>query len=371
MFTESDLKELVLFRSEQSPLLSLYLNVDSTQQTTDQYRLTLRSLLRGVVDQAEQADVHAVERYFDFEHPWQGKGVAAFSCQAAEFWRVYTLAVPVQNQAYVSHRPYIKPLTDVLDAYGRYGVILVDREGARMFLFSLGELIEATGTFGEEVRRVKHGGASGVTGMRGGRAARIARREEAVIHRNLKEVAEVSEAFCSAHGCTRLILAGSESNLAQFRDMLPRALHDRVIGSLTIDIGASVAEVQAKSMDLIEETAAKRETKLVAEMIAGWKRGAGAVAGLSDTLAALQEHRAWLLLVAAGFEASGFRCQNCRYLMLTEHDECPLCGGQVEAVEDMVDSVVHRALEQGIEVEIVRGSLPLEEAGSIGALLRY
>ncbi|HNR97332.1 MAG TPA: hypothetical protein PKO09_01025 [Anaerolineae bacterium] len=371
MFSESDLKELVSFRSEQAPVLSVYLNADPTQQASDQRKLVLRSLLRSVADQAAQADVQAVERYFDFEHPWQGKGVAVFSCQAGGFWRAYPLAVPVENQTYVSHRPYIKPLTDVLDAYGRYGVILADREGARMFLFNVGELVEATGTFGEQVRRIKHGGASGVTGMRGGVAARLARREEAAVQRNLREIAEVSEEFFAAHGCTRLILAGSDSNVAQLRDLLPRSLHQKVIGSFTSDIGASVSEVQSKSMDLIEELATKREADLVDQMVAAWKRGSGASVALSDTLAAVQEHRAGLLLVAAGFEAAGFRCQNCRYLMLAERPECPLCGGRVEPVEDVVDSVVHRALEQGVEVEIVRGSQTLEKAGSIGALLRY
>jgi peptide subunit release factor 1 (eRF1) len=106
-------------------------------------------------------------------------------------------------------------------------------------------------------------------------------------------------------------------------------------------------------------------------MIAGWKRGSGAVAGLSDTLAALQEHRVATLLVGAGFEATGYRCRNCRYLMLTRHEECPLCGGAIEDVEDLVDTMTHRALEQAVEVEIVRGIQRLEEAGSVGALLRY
>jgi peptide subunit release factor 1 (eRF1) len=124
-------------------------------------------------------------------------------------------------------------------------------------------------------------------------------------------------------------------------------------------------------MELIEEVAEEREKELVDEMIAGWKRGTGAAVGLSDTLAALQEHRPWILLVAAGYEATGYRCQNCRYLTLSERGECPLCGGTLEYVEDLVDTMTHRALEQGVEVEIVRGNEKLEEAGSIGALLRY
>lgn len=371
MFTEQDLNELVELRSDDPPVLSLYLNVDPTQRTTDKYRLTLRSLLKEIADEAYPADVEAVERYFDFEYDWQGKGVAVFSCQGADFWRTYTLAVPVHNYAYVSHRPYIKPLTDVLDAYGRYGVVLVGSEGARMFLFNLGELVEATGTLGEEVRRAKHGGASGVAGMRGGMTARTARREEALILRNLKEIAEATKAFCTSNGCRRLVLGGTEPNTSQFLDLLPKALQDRVIGSFTVDIAAPVAEVQARSMELIEEVARKREQELVEGVIAGWQRGSGATAGLSDTLVALQEHRAGVLLVMAGYEASGYRCQSCRYLMLTEREECPLCGGPVGHVDDLVETMTHRALEQGVEVEIVRGNRALEEAGSVGALLRY
>jgi peptide subunit release factor 1 (eRF1) len=240
-----------------------------------------------------------------------------------------------------------------------------------MFLFNLGELVEATGTLGEEVRRTKHGGASGVAGMRGGMTPRTARRGEAVVLRNLKEVAEATEAFCNDNGCRRLVLGGTEANVSQFLDILPKAMQEKVIGTFAIDPAAPSNEVQARSMDLIEDVAEKREAELVEEMIAGWKRGSGGVVGLSDTLVVLQEHRAGTLLVGAGYEASGFRCQSCRYLMLTERDECPLCGGVVEHVEDLVDTMTHRALEQGVDVEIVRGSQALEEAGSVGALLRY
>jgi peptide subunit release factor 1 (eRF1) len=371
VFTDRDLNELVHFQSDGAPVLSVYLNVDPTQLSTDKYKLKLRSLLKEVSDEADPDDIEAVERYFDFEYDWQGKGVAIFSCQDQDFWRSYSLAVPVHDYAYVYHRPYLKPLTDVLDAYGRYAVILVDSAGARMFLFNQGELEEATGTLGEEVRRTKHGGASGVAGMRGGMTARTARRGEEVIQRNLKEVAEVTETFCARNGCQRLVLGGTEENVSQFLDVLPKPLRDHVIGSFTVDVGAPVGDVQARSMDLIEDVAEKREEELVDQMIAGWKRGSGGVAGLSDTLVALQEHRVAIFLVSAGFEASGYRCQNCRYLTLADRDECSVCGGEVVPVEDLVDTMTHRALEQGVEVEIVRGNEKLEEAGAIGALLRY
>src|SRR5690606_11564024 len=131
-------------------------------------------------------------------------------------------------------------------------------------------------------RRSKHGGASGVAGMRGGMAVRTARKGEVTVQRNMREVAEVTEAFCQHNGCYRLVVGGSEANVRQLLDVLPKQLQDAVVGTFVIDLGAPVSDVQARSMELIEKAAVERERELVDEMWAGWKRGSGAVVGLSD-----------------------------------------------------------------------------------------
>lgn len=370
MFSEQDLRELIEFRSADTSVLSLYLNVDPTQQKTDQYKLKLRSLLKEVADKATPQDISAIERYFDFEFDWQAKGIAAFSCQGEDFWRVYPLAVPVENRVYVYDRPYIKPLTDVLDAYGRYGVAVVDREGARFYKFNLGELEEATGILGEEVKRQKHGRGASV-GRRGGMTA-TGRREEGVAQRNLKDAAESAADFFKGSGITHLVLGGTEETVAQFQELLPKATRDHVIGSFSISAGASEGQVLARSMEVIEVAAQKREAERVGQLVAGWKRGSGSAVGLAHILVALQEGRVGVLLVSAGYEASGYRCQSCHYLTLNGKDKaCALCGGTLEAIPDVVDNAVHRALSQGVEVEIVRGIDELMEMGSIGGILRY
>ena len=370
MFSEKDLRELIGFRSASTPVLSLYLNVDPTQQKSDRYKLKLRSLLKKATGKANRKDITAIERYFDFEFDWQAKGIAIFSCQDEGFWRVYPMAVPVDDHVYVYDRPYIKSLTDVLDAYGRYGVTLVDREGARFYKFNLGELEQVTAVLGEEVKRLKHGAGS-AAGRRGGKTP-AGRREEGVAYRNLKDAAESATGFFEGSGITRLVLAGTEETVAQFQELLPKAIQARVIGSFSISTDASESEVQSRSMEIIEAAAQEREARQVEQLIAGWRRDSGSAVGLADTLAVLQEGRAAVLLVSAGYEAIGYRCQDCHYLTLKGSDEpCALCGGELEAVPDVVDNVVHRALQQGVEVEIVRGIDELEKIGSIGGLLRY
>ena len=131
MMQEQDLHELAELVSEGGSVLSLYLHIDPQRRSADETKLSLRRLLAQAAAQgASPADVERIERFFEHEYDRQGLALALFSCQACRFWRGYTLLVPVRSTCYVGSRPYITPLSDLWDNYGRVGVILVDR-GAR------------------------------------------------------------------------------------------------------------------------------------------------------------------------------------------------------------------------------------------------
>jgi peptide chain release factor subunit 1 len=371
MISEKELQELVDFHTKESSVLSLYLNVDPTQHTKDEYKLTLKSMLKGVAKEAPAKDLAEVEKYFDFQYDWQGKGVAIFSCLEEDFWRAYPLAVPIENHVFVADSPYIKPLTDVLNEYERYGVVLVDREGARLLLFHQGELEETDGTLGEEVKRTKHGGGS-AAGRRGGLTARTSRHEEEITQRNLKEAAELTARFCEGGRCSRIILGGTDETLTQFQGLLPKELQEQVVGGIPLDMAASETEVRDRSLEVIQEVDRRRKEELVEQLItAATSKGGHGALGLDDTLAVVQEGRAHILVVAEGYVATGYGCQNCGYIAAHELKECPFCGGKMAPIEDTVNTIVRKAIESGVEVEVIKGCAALEKAGSIGAILRY
>lgn len=360
---QKDLQELVDFQSEEPPVVSLYLNVDPATGTKEGQRLTLRGFLKEAsADGASPRDIEAIERYFDFAYDWQAKGVAIFTCMDKGFWRTYPLDVPTPNQVFVGRRPYLKPLTRLLDAYGRYGVILVDQEGARLFQFEMGRLREATGTLGEEVKRHKQGGFA---------AARFQRRADEQAAQNLRRAAELATEFFQASECSRLILGGTPQTVAQFQEFLPKALQARVVGTLPLDILASEVEVRDRTLDLIQEVDRAREAQLVEQMVTTAAKGGPAVLGLADTLMALQEHRVHILLVAEGYTQAGHRCRDCAYVGADYTPSCPICSGPMEEVEDAVDTAIRRAIDLGMEVEVVQDNPDLEQAGHIGAILRY
>lgn len=362
MIREQDVQELVEFRSDGAPVLSVYLNLDPTRRNAEQYKLALRGLLATVSDVAAPADVARVERYVDLEYNWQGRGLACFSCLAAGFWRVFSLPVPVPDLAYVGDRPYVKPLGDVLDAYARYGVILVDQEGARLFIYNVGELEEATGTLGAEVKHHKQGGWA---------AARYQRRAEGRAQQNLKAAAELAARFYADGRCRRLLIGGQEEAVARFQEYLPKALRERVVGTFSIGMNASPAEVKERTLELARRVEEQEDAALVEQVITTAAKGGAATTGLADTLAMLQAERVRLLVVAEGFHAPAYRCERCRHIILEPLENCPLCGGKMQPIADAVESLVRRAIARGVEVNFVRDNPALARAGSIGALLRY
>ena len=370
MFSRKDLQELAEYKGTGAPVLSLYLNVDPSQHTTDEYKLALRQLLRGAGERAAGEDIAAVERYFDLEYDWSGRGVAVFSCNADKFWRAYPLPVAVADHVFVGLKPYVTPLVKLWDTFGRFVVAVLDKQGVRLMLFHVGELIRTEGMMGEPVRRVKAGGGSAEKGRRGGTGATANKHEDEVASRNLREAAELTLAFCEAHQPRNLLLGGKAEAIKQFKAKLPRVWADRIIGTFPADMNIHENEARDKALRILNEVELERETALADAVITAAAKGKGGVVRLDDTLSAAHEGRVQTLLVAEGYKAEGFQCQQCAYVTGQRLDTCPFCGGKMAHIPDAVEATIQQVLEQGGHVEMVTGHTELAQAG-VGALLRY
>jgi peptide chain release factor subunit 1 len=363
MMQEQDLHELAELVNETGPFLSLYLNIDLQRRSADETKLLLRRLLAQATEQgASPADIERAERFFEHEYDRQGRAVALFGCQARKFWRDYTFPVPLQSTFYVGRRPYIKPLSDLWDNYGRFGVILVDRGGARLFVYHLGALEDSVGTLGEEVKHHKQGGWA---------AQKLQRYEDQEARHNLKEAATWADEYLNQHRVSRLVLAGTPENLAEFRGQLPRSLQDKIVGQISLDMNASPAEAWERAFEVAQAAQRQVEEDQLDQVItAAHKGGAGAL-GLADTLTALQQGRIHQLLVAPDLHAPGQQCAQCQAVALDAPPTCPYCGGKLIASTDVINLVVHTAVDAGLKVSVLDNSTRLAEIGGIAAVLRY
>jgi len=254
--------------------------------------------------------------------------------------------------------------------FGRFVVAIVDKQGAKLLLYQVGELVRTEGTMGEPVRRIKAGGGSAEKGQRGGTRYTVNKHEAQVAARNLKEAAALTVAFCEAHQPRNLVLGGKAETLAQFQSRLPRVWADRVIGTFAADMSVHETVVRDKALKILEKVEHEHEAALADAVITAAAKGKGGVVRLDDTLSAVHEGRVQTLLVAEGYQAEGFQCQQCAYVTAQRLDWCPFCSGAMMHIPDAVETIIQQVLEQGGHVEIVSGHKKLNAAG-IGALLRY
>jgi peptide subunit release factor 1 (eRF1) len=366
MLTETNLKELLGFTTK-NPVLSLYLNTDPTQGNSDLYRSNLRHLLKDV---HLPSDVEAVEKYFSRDFDWSGRSVACFSSAEDDFLRTYSLAIPVRNQVVVDGRPYVKPLASLLDIYGGYGVILIDKQGARLFSFHLGELKEQEGILGERVKHTKRGGASTKPGNRGGVSGQT-RYEEEITDRNMRDVVAFASQFFAENNVRRVLIGGTEENIALLRNQLPKSWQSLIVGTFPMSMNASKVEVLDKAMQVGQQVEFQKEEQLLKRVVTGAAKERKAVLNLDETLGAVHDGKVQVLVIQDGYQAPGFQCQGCGYLTAHELDTCPFCGSKFERIPDAVEMAVQRVMQAGGEVDVLQQPHNVKGFENIGATLRY
>ena len=365
MLTERDLQELLDFKADH-PVLSVYLNTDPAQGNADVYKLKLRSLLKEV---DLPSDTTRIERYFDHEYDWSGRSVAIFSCASEDYFRTYPIQVVLRSRVRISDRPHVKPLADLFDAYGGYGVALIDKQKIRLFYFSLGELREEGEASGESIRRMKHGGGSQAAGRLSGDAGQTTY-IEGVADRNMKLNAAAAVQFFTEHNVRRILLGGTEDNIANFQNQLPKQWQSLIIGSFQIGMNANHSEVLEKALAKGKEAETKRENELVEQVITEASKGRIGVLDLDDTLLMVHEGRVHTLILDKNFRAPGFRCEDCGFISAKDGDNCAFCGGICVEIQDAVEMAVRKVLQSGGDVEILQSEVTLEKHGHIGAILR-
>ncbi len=364
MITRRELQELIATDTQGQPVLSVYLTTDLSQHLKEERRLALKQMLDPLGDAAKQ-DVERVLKYLDHEFDWQSKSVALFSSAPAGFWREMRLAVPVANFASFEPQPNIRVMTDLMDEYESFAVALVNRDHARFFAISLGEITEFSPDLPPTPARQKQGGWS---------AARYQRHIDALALQNLKQAAHLVNDFMKSQQCDKLLVAGTEEILAQFCPLLPKALQKRIIGEFPMDIHASATAVLEKAREIQERVEREQELAQVETLsAAAQKKNPTAALGLQDTLNALVQGKVRRLVAAADYSGHGVACEQCGFLSAQSLGICPMCGSATHDVDCMVDLAVHRAVELGSSVEIVRGpaAAKLNELGAIGAMLRF
>jgi peptide subunit release factor 1 (eRF1) len=373
MISRADLDRLADHApTPESPVLSVYLDVDQSRAVNlnREFEAALKTRLRTLEHRlveserdAFRADAAAVQRFVAGYRP-RARTLVLFADDSAGLFWSGELRASLPTDVRWDPTPYVRPLLEVLDANERYGVVLVDKERARLFTVFLGEIEEEREALA--AAEVRHKQASGTDHWRS--QMHFQRQDEMHVHWHLRQVAELIEDVARVHAFDRLVLAGPVEATSELARLLPRPLGARVVGTLRLPADVPAETVLRETLEVAKRVEREAEETLVAQLL---ERGS---TGLDATLAALQEGRLWILVHADGFASRGTECPRCHALFTANADSaCGYCGERLLPLDDLVGRVLERARESGGKIEKVHGEAAarLLDAGGIGAFPRF
>lgn len=373
MLTRNELTEIAKLRGNGSYYVSLYLNVNPVTNPRGDYTIGFKNMLREAEESLGRDELKKVKKGLDaLETFVMGgrrefkKGLAVLSSGDGSFWRDYHFPVPFKHELVVDKTPYIKPLLDVLDNYRRYAALLVDKGSARIFIIQLGQMAEYA-----EVRTTGIQGKHKKGGWYALSQTHYARHIEHQVSLHLKDVAKRLGAFLKDESIEGLFLGGSDEALSMTREILPRALTEKAVGTFHAGMFEKTSDVFSKIEPVLLEFERKREKETVLELLDRAGDNDCAVTGVSDVLAAVQEGKVRRLVMLRGFKRPGYVCSACRVLSDQKMQACPYCKAPMRDIPHLIDMIAQKAVEQGAAVEVAAESGVLEDVGSIGAFLRF
>lgn len=368
---ESDIRRLAAFRGERAPVTSCYLDVDGRHHLRrhdyqDELARLIQRTRRRLNGELTRSVEHDLDRITTYVHSGvdrhRVRGLALFACSAHDFFHAVELAVPVRSQLVVNTVPAVRQLEELVQGHEPFGVLLVDRQRARMLVFELGELVDHTGMDEALPRHYDSRGHS----ERGG----VDHHVDALVAQHARHAAALAFDVYQTVGFAHLTLGGTSEVVHAVTAALHPYLRDRLAPPIPVAAGAAPEEIARSAAQVEAEVERQREQHLVDEVRQGVDRGRGAVAGLEAVLEALAARRLEQLVVSQGCSQPGWHCRSCGHLALVGRG-CPRCSEPMDHVDDVVEEAVEEALEQGSAVRVCVDNADLDCIGSIGGLLRY
>jgi peptide chain release factor subunit 1 len=368
--TDDGIRELASFRPTNGVVTSCYLDVDGRRfPRRAEYEQELDRLLRNARSHANghgssiARDLAAIERHVkDGLDRSRVRGVAMFSCWADGFWSSLTLPVPVRSQLVVGHAPAVGQLEAALHHHEPIGVLLVDRQQARVLVFEMGELTEDAELVAELLRDVDDKDEK----ARGDTSSKADDRDRQHVRRAAAAAFAVYQRYPFEH----LLVGAPPALVGAVEDSLHPYLKERLQDRLSLAVTAPIEAIRAAAMAAEIELERRREQGLLDELRSRLGRHDRAAAGLPAVLEALADRRVERLLVSSGYREAGWSCARCGTLAKVG-PKCPRCAGAMREEQDVVAAAIDAALDASCRVDVCDGSADLDVLGRIGALLRF
>ncbi|MGH8902954.1 MAG: Vms1/Ankzf1 family peptidyl-tRNA hydrolase [Egibacteraceae bacterium] len=369
--TRADIRALVNRPATGVPVTSVYLNTDGAQfPKPGDYEARLDGLLRDARRQAEalpnaqrtavHADVETIHRWVrqDFQRG-NVRGLGLFS-SAGEVFESVQVGIPVRSTVRVSETPYVVPLEALLSRHHHIGLVLIERDKARIFRYRLGRAQEWFGLTSDVHRQHEQGGWS---------QARFQRGIEQEVLQHFKEAAEILRKAHEDVPFDAVALAGPPAEAAEFSRHLHPYL-EKVLFHEPVSLSStpSAEDLKARFSQVEQHLVSARRADRLGRLAAAQGQAEKAARGVRHVLEAVNSGRVEVLFVVEGAGVPGFRSST--GVLAFHEQEAAAYGEPVESVPDLIDEIIEAAVRSGAHIELFRDAVRLD-GHPVAALLRF
>ena len=366
--------ELAKIGKAATPVVSVYLDTRwSDEHQRDRVRIFLKNGIAKAREarsrRAAPADLDWIQSAGD-ELVSQAaapdtRGVALFACESAGLRELLRFRVPFANAFAVEDTPFLAPLGAAVQQTPATLVAFVDTESARLMHVSREGL-------GEEVTLQTdmpghHSRGDEWVQFAQSRYERHIREHRG---RHFTAVAESLGQLIEAHGVERIVLAGEPKNLSALRRELPPRIAAHIVGDVSAARHEPSSVIAGRAVELITHLDASSDVPAVDAVLTEAAKSRQAVAGMEETVEAVNRGAVRRLYVLRGVRGPASACPECGALFPGMAEDCRLCGKALQAVE-LGETLVRRVLAAGGTVETVEAHQRLAAVGGVAALLRY
>jgi peptide subunit release factor 1 (eRF1) len=387
MITREQIHELAQFEDQAACALSFYFQPTQPRNkahkeeailTKDLAREALRQLDGKSKGDAESASTD-LDRIVRLSHDLLGSGLlgsgarakAIFACAAQGFWREYDLPAQLTGtQLLVNRHFHLKPLAQLLGAFPRLGILLVDRHRARLFDLRLGELTERMDFFHPLTRR---GRGDGFGSYDAGHAER--RVADDALH-HFKFIAQFLKDALGREKDKSMfdmwILGCQDTHWSQLEPQLHSYVSQKLLGRFTSEVAhVSVEEIRTQAERIFTDAQQRHCQAAVNETLSQARHHARGVTGLRRVLRALELGEIQTLMVGQNYQSQAVECAGCGHLDAHLVTFCPICGCETREVVDVGEAILPRVIHRNIELFYVKDDPEFDKVGNIAALLRF
>jgi len=368
------LDELLRLEDSGALFLSVYLDTSVSAEGHRLFPLYLRKKSAELSDmllategdgrlREFQENAEVVNAYLRSELDKGARGVAIFSSVRRGCLRALQFPLPVRNKIVASRAPNLDVLIELVHRNLHYCVVAFDQHAARILSVYLTDV---------QKRRQLESSVPSDKAPSSGASSRLRFEQRLQEHERLfwKGLATAVDKVAREEKPQRVVLIGTQANVAELRQALSPET-ERLV-ALAPGLPPDLAD-----QDLIDRVVAETERRqaeearlLVDELRHRLAQDYMAVAGVSDTLIALQMGRVEALILSAQFSPAGARCETCGSLFPAGAESCSYCPGKTVRV-DLRNRMEKLAEQQGVRIEALKERTFLDFLEGVGALLRF